>query len=136
MATHRGIDPVDRIPDYDPRSGDHLWIATGGLGDRRAQLLAELAEVETQLHERMREMRTDGATLQEIIAASGYRSITAVRQILDPAVRDAAAKRRQRVRSATWGCDCAATRRERDVFRHERSCWALCQAIEQRVSDR
>lgn len=37
MATHREIvstgqtirvDPVDRVPDYDPRSGDHLWIVT------------------------------------------------------------------------------------------------------------
>lgn len=23
------VDPVDRIPDYDPRSGDHLWTITG-----------------------------------------------------------------------------------------------------------
>jgi hypothetical protein len=22
------VDPVDRIPDYDPRSGDHLWVIT------------------------------------------------------------------------------------------------------------
>lgn len=23
------VDPVDRIPDYDPRSGEHLWVVTG-----------------------------------------------------------------------------------------------------------
>lgn len=22
------VDPVDRIPDYDPRTGNHLWIVT------------------------------------------------------------------------------------------------------------
>jgi len=23
------VDPLDRIPNYDPRRGDHLWIVTG-----------------------------------------------------------------------------------------------------------
>jgi hypothetical protein len=64
------------------------------LGNRRAALLAELAEVEAALHVAMRERRAEGATLQEILAASGYRSIDGVRKILDPAVRDAAAVRR------------------------------------------
>lgn len=22
------VDPFDRIPDYDPRTGDHLWVVT------------------------------------------------------------------------------------------------------------
>lgn len=74
------------------------------LRDRRAQLLAELAEVEADLHRWMREMRTDGATLQEIIAASGYRSIDTVRKILDPAVKRKAAAARQR-RPASRGGD-------------------------------
>lgn len=23
------VDPLDRIPDYDPRSGEHLWVVAG-----------------------------------------------------------------------------------------------------------
>lgn len=57
------------------------------LGCRRSDLLDELAIVEVELHARMREMRACGATLQEIIDASGYRSINGVRRILDPEVK-------------------------------------------------
>jgi hypothetical protein len=69
-------------------------FAAEALGLTRTELLAQLAEVEAKLHEEMRAMRETGATLQEILAASGYRSIDGVRKILDPAVRAAAAVRR------------------------------------------
>ena len=77
-------------------------FAVETLGNRRAALLAELAEVEAKLHQAMRERRAEEATLQEILAASGYRSIDGVRKILDPAVREAAAVRRSTVRQARW----------------------------------
>jgi hypothetical protein len=73
------------------------------LRDRRAALLAELADVEAQLHDEMRAMRAAGATLQQILAASGYRSVDGVRKILDPAVREAAAVRRSTVRRVGAG---------------------------------
>lgn len=66
------------------------------LRDRRAALLAELAEVEAQLHAAMRERRAEGATLQEILTASGYRSVDGVRKILDPEVKGKAAAARHR----------------------------------------
>ena len=69
------------------------------LGARRGELMAELAEGEAMLHVEMRAMRTDGATLQEILAASGYRSIDGIRKILDPGVKRGAANARRRRRS-------------------------------------
>lgn len=66
------------------------------LGQLRMAMLEATADVEAQLHAAMRERRADGATLQEIIAASGYRSIDAVRKILDPAVKGKAALARRR----------------------------------------
>lgn len=72
------------------------------LAASRVYLLAELAMVEEQLHREMRAMREAGATQVEIMAASGYRSIDAVRKILDPAVKQgaAAARKRRRAQSA------------------------------------
>ena len=72
-------------------------------GEERTALLARLEMVEALLHNGMREMRADGATQQEILAASGYRSIDGVRKILDPAVREAAAVRRSTVRRVGAG---------------------------------
>lgn len=68
------------------------------LGEERALLLAKLDLVEKDLHVEMRAMRAEGATLQEIITASGYRSIDGVRKILDPAVKRGAADARTRRR--------------------------------------
>lgn len=69
-------------------------IGVEQLRARRLRLLDALEVVETELHLEMRAMRAAGATLQEIIAASGYRSIDGVRKILDPAVRRGAADAR------------------------------------------
>jgi hypothetical protein len=77
------------------------------LGARRTRLLAELAAVEDRLHGHMREMRADGATLQEILTASGYRSIDGVRKILDPDVKRAAADGRSRNRRLRNSSDVA-----------------------------
>ena len=73
-------------------------FATEALGLRRGELLDQLELVEFELHREMRLMREGGATLQEIIAASGYRSIDGVRKILDPAVKRGAADARTRRR--------------------------------------
>lgn len=75
-------------------------------GLRRAELLAELEKIEALLHREMRLMRDGGATQVEIMAASGYRSIDAVRKILDPAVKAGAAEARKRRR--TQSVDAAA----------------------------
>lgn len=71
---------------------------TDQLARLRAALLAALTVTEAALHVDMRRMREGGATLQEIIAASGYRSIDGVRKILDPAVKRGAADSRTRRR--------------------------------------
>ena len=73
-------------------------FATELLGATRTRLLNDLADTEASLHREMRLMREGGATLQEIIAASGYRSIDGVRKILDPAVKRGAADARTRRR--------------------------------------
>ena len=64
----------------------------------RARLLAQLETVESSLHMRMREMREVGATQLEVLTASGYRSMDAVRKILDPEVKAGAARARARKR--------------------------------------
>ncbi len=61
---------------------------------RRDRLLVELKQLERELHEDMRAYRDGGATQVEVMAASGYRSLDAVRKILDPAVKTKAAAAR------------------------------------------
>ena len=73
------------------------------LGRLRTTMLAALAQVEEELHHEMRLMRENGATQVDIMAASQYRSIDAVRKILDPAVRDKAAAARKRGRGERQG---------------------------------
>ena len=68
------------------------------LGRQRAELLAQAGQVEGYLHEAMRSMREAGATQLEVLTASGYASMDAVRKILDPAVKAAAADTRARRR--------------------------------------
>lgn len=81
-------------------------FAVEALGLRRSELLAELAKVEKDLHHEMRLLREGGASQVEIMAVSGYRSIDAVRKILDPAVKAGAAEARKRRR--TQSVDAAA----------------------------
>lgn len=78
-------------------------FAVEALGLRRGELLAELAKVEKDLHHEMRLLREDGASQVEVMAASGYRSIDAVRKILDPAVKAGAAQARKRRREQPKG---------------------------------
>ena len=66
----------------------------------RAEVLAELEALERALHGNMRTYRDGGATQVEVMAASGYRSLDAVRKILDPAVKTKAAAARSRKRIA------------------------------------
>lgn len=61
----------------------------------REELLAALAETEKLLHYNMREMRKAGATQVEIMTASGYRSLDAVRKILDVRAKELAAQARR-----------------------------------------
>lgn len=78
-------------------------FAAEALALQRSELMRHLAEVEGELHKHMRAMRDGGATQVEIMAASGYRSIDAVRKILDPQVRaGAAAARKRRLQSHEW----------------------------------
>jgi hypothetical protein len=67
----------------------------------RASLLSQLAAVEENLHLRMRQYREAGATQLEVLKASGYASMDAVRKILDPAVKTAAAQTRAARRRQT-----------------------------------
>lgn len=78
---------------------DSLQSSVEHLGARRVELLAELAEVEGLLHANMRRMRDEGATQVEVMTASQYRSIDAVRKIVDPAVKEAAAAARKAKRA-------------------------------------
>jgi len=61
-----------------------------GLGALHEMLLKTLDQLRPALHLSMREARAAGATYQELVRLSGYTSVTAVRQIVTPGVRERA----------------------------------------------
>lgn len=65
------------------------------LGEKHVRLQEELKEVREQLAPLIREERERGETLQQITRRSGYHSVEAVRQIIDPSRRAEFNKRRR-----------------------------------------
>jgi len=76
-----------------------------GLGALHEMLLRTLEQLRPVLHEKMCEARAAGTTYQELVRLSGYTSITAVRQIVTPGVREQArqGERDRRAQRVRWG---------------------------------
>jgi hypothetical protein len=65
------------------------------LGRRHARLQEQLAEVRSKLAPAIRAERKKGAKLQELLRRSGYHSLEAIRQIIDPRRRERFNRRRR-----------------------------------------